>query len=638
MRKIVPILVISILVLSGLGAVAFSQDNNKIETNETIFFSNPNLIENQEFLTIDIAEATSNLMEFGKPMLPRYSKTYTFPIGTIVESVDVTFSEPIKQEVPDLVVPAPERVPLSSLKVSKITKDDVLKSYAEIEIYPEQKYDYKVGAGINKGERVIFLTVHINPVQYSPSENIIYFSNSAKIETKVKLPIVPVKFGDSYDMLIISPSEFSSTLQPLIDYKNEHDTRTILTTLEEIPDTGVDQQESIKYYIKDAIEDWGITYLLLVGCAEKFPVRYAHIPSGQYEDSFPSDLYYADIYNPEMGFSSWDANGNGKYAEVSGASNDIRELDMHPDVYLGKLPAASVSELKGFVEKLLYYEEHNKMMNTIVQIGGDTFPGDPEGVNEGEFANVEVMKNLPGYVPTRCWASTGTLTKQKIADAFNSGVDFADFSGHGSPQSWATHAPEDDEVWLPAATVRSFYSGFLYVDFDLYTIQNKEKLPVVMYNACSTSKYTASYASDTYYPCLSWKTLMKPGGGGIASFGASGIGYGSYGTHETERVFGWMEVNIFKEIHNNKDLGVSWANCLNGYINSFYSAEDWGDTDYKTVLEMALFGDPSLRIEDGPDPKSRGVSIEPIQNTILGKLIEKFPILEKILSLVLKLN
>ena len=57
---------------------------------------------------------------------------------------------------------------------------------------------------------------------------------------------------------------------------------------------------------------------------EIFPVRQAWIGSGQYEDYFPSDLYYADIYDSEMQFSDWDANDDGKYAEYRNPnSNDI---------------------------------------------------------------------------------------------------------------------------------------------------------------------------------------------------------------------------------------------------------------------------------------------------------------------------
>jgi hypothetical protein len=630
MRKILPLLVVSILVLSGLGAVAFSQDVNEEYKNETIIFSNPLINEKEKYASIGLQEATTNTMEAGKPAIPTYTKEYTFPFGTKIENVEVTFSEPLQKEVTKLVEPAPEKLIRSKLsKVNAPSEENILQAYSKIAVYPETKYSYKTGAGLKNGEHVIFLTVNLNPVQYKPSENVIYYSNSADIEVKVKLPVKPVNFGDEYDLLIITPSEFTSALQPLVDYKNDHDTATIVTTLDEINGEGVDTQEKIKYYVKEAIETWGINYLLLVGSADKFPVRYAYVPSGSYEDSFPSDLYYADIYNAEMGFSSWDKDKDGKYAEVAGANNDMSEVDMYPDVYLGKLPCNNVNEVSTVVEKIINYEEHNKVMNTIVQIGGDTFPGDPESVSEGEFANGVVLENLPGYSSTKLWDSNGQLTKQGIADAFHAGVDFADFSGHGSPLSWATHPYEDDENWIPPASLRNPYTGFLYLDYDLFLFQNKDKLPVVVFNACSTSKYTESP------DCLSWKTVKKPNGGGIASFGASGIGYGSYGTHEVERVWGWMEVRIFKEIYENKGLGLSWANALNGYINSFYSGEDWDDGDYKTVLEVALFGDPSLVIEDGPDPKTRNKTINPIINGLMAKIINRFPWLEKILSSVL---
>ena len=50
-------------------------------------------------------------------------------------------------------------------------------------------------------------------------------------------------------------------------------------TLEEIPPTGIDVPESIKYYIKDAIENWNVKFVLLIGNKTKFPVRYSNIPT-----------------------------------------------------------------------------------------------------------------------------------------------------------------------------------------------------------------------------------------------------------------------------------------------------------------------------------------------------------------------
>ena len=60
---------------------------------------------------------------------------------------------------------------------------------------------------------------------------------------------------------------FSEDLQPLIDHKDSYGIETVLKTAEDISSeyTGVDEPEKIKFFIKDAIEDWGIKYVLLVG-------------------------------------------------------------------------------------------------------------------------------------------------------------------------------------------------------------------------------------------------------------------------------------------------------------------------------------------------------------------------------------
>jgi len=582
MEKFLPLLAVGILVLSGLGAVAIPGDLVQNKVTETINISRPILIEEEKYVKIDLLESDLNLIESGKPMLPKITKTYTFPFGTKITDVQVTFSEQIVETISKPVVPSAEAVVVSTIHTQK-TETEKTVSYSEIGTYPENRYIFRKGAGLQDGEHVIFLTVNIFPIQYTPATNTICFSKTADVNIKYEMPAEPVTFANDYDLLIITPAQFEDELQPLVDYKNDDGTDTVLVTLDEIPDTGVDEQESIKYYIKDAIEEMGITYLLLVGAGvegnELFPVRNAYIPSGDYEKYFPSDLYYADIYDGEGGFSSWDSDGDGKYAEVSGPFNDIADMDMYPDVYLGKLPCNNEAEVTTIVDKIIKYEEHNMMTNK----------GDPQDVNEGEFANTKVLEKLPGYTSIKLWASetqgADPLTKQNIADGFNGNVDFVDFSGHGSYASWATHAlddgdPETEVPWIPPKTIISPYTGWLYVDYDLFLVSNTEKHPVVIFNACSCNKYSES---DT---CIGWKTI-RGNSGGIASFGASGIGYGSHGTAEVERVWGWMEVHIFESLYNDKELGQVWANVINGYINSFIE-DEWGGTDYKTRCQCSV--------------------------------------------------
>jgi len=644
MKKLLSLVIVGILILSGLGAVASDNEKNSCKTSESMHFSEPILEQNEKYITINLQEATSNIIETGKPILPKYSTTYTFPFGTHITNVEVSFSEKIEQEISKSILPAPEPQIVSTLyKSNPVTTPEISESYLNIGIYPVSRYSYRAGSGLKDGEHVLYLTVHLYPVQYSPSSNMIYYSRDAVIDLTYTLPENPINFPDEYDFLIITPAEFSDEFYSVdpefdtsfIDYKNSQGISTKLITLDEIynsdyfPVEGIDDQEKIKYFIKNSIENWGITYALLVGSGleenEKFPVRYAYIPSSNYEKKFPSDLYYADIYDSEYNFSSWDNNSNDKYAEYSQTGNDMDAVDMYPDVYLGKLPCKDATELRTILKKILFFEKHNKMTNKIVQVGGDTFPGDPQNVNEGEFANGEVLEQLPGYDTTQLWASNGKLKKMNIANGFNNLVDFVDFSGHGSPESWATHAPNDEKVWLPAKSPISPYTGWLYIDYEMHNVKNTKKFPVVVFNACSCNKYT--YSAN----CIGWKTI-KTDSGGIASFAASGIGYGSYGTHETERLWGWMEVHIFDELYNTKILGKVWSNAITGYINSHMSSEDWDDADCKTVLEMAMFGDPTLAIEDGEEPKIKSINDHSLY-IFLKQILSRFQSLERLLQL-----
>jgi len=641
MQKILPLMAVGILLISGLGAVVSSDSEETIHEQEFISFARPLINEQNMYVTIDLDGANLNALTVGKPDLPVVTKVFTFPLGTEIKNIDILFSEGKEQYVVKPISPVPEyQIKSITYSSNEAIKTNEPVSYSDIDIYPESRYTYRTGAGLHNGERVIFLTLYLHPVQYVPSSDMIYYSESASVDVSIIAPEKPVNFPDEYDLLVITPDEFFDAFYAadaefdvsFVDYKNSKDIMTKIVTLNEIynsnyfPVQGIDDQEKIKYFIKNAIENWGITNLILVGAGvegeEIFPVRQAWIGSEPYESYFPSDLYYADIYDADMNFSNWDNDSDGKYAEYrSSRTNDMESVDLYPDVYLGKLPCNNINEVEDVIHKILYYEIHNKMTNKIVQIGGDTFPGDNQHVNEGEYANDVVMNLLPGYSSTQLWASNGGLKKRNIANGFKDGVDFVDFSGHGSWAAWSTHATDDDETWLPPDTLISPYTGFLYIDFDMYQINNNIKFPVVVYNACSCHKYSE------HESCMGWTTVKRPNGGGIASFGASGIGYGGQGYGEVQRVFGWMAVKLFDELHNTKILGNVWANAINGYANNF----ELDDGDYKTIIEMSMFGDPTINIDDGDDPKTKNLDENrPILFHLLNRVYHQSLFFEKL--------
>ena len=412
---------------------------------------------------------------------------------------------------------------------------------------------------------------------------------------------------EDYDMIIISPSVFSIELQPLIDHKNSRNIDTILMTVEEIylSYLGRDKPEQIKYFIKYALDNWNIEYVLLVGGAEKLPGRYTHIYfEYDYQDEwvFLSDLYYADIYDKNMVFSSWDSNENDIFAEYNWSGN-YDELDLYPDVKIGRLACVNEDEVTICVNKIITYETEKAYeqywFRNVVYLGGDSLLGDEEQIDEGEYVNEQVINILDGFSSEKIWASNGKLYQSSnINNAINNGAGFVFFNGHGHTDIWATH-PHESNIWIPL--------GY-YTNSHVSSLINGNKLPIVISDACFHCQYNV--ASD----CFGWNFITNPNGGAIAFLGGTDIDV-SYGgvdiiTKGIERLCLIMATNYMA---GDKTFGDLWSNGINCYIS-----DEMDEIDYITVEEFQPFGDPSLLIAsdsippvkpsiNGPDKGSVGV-------------------------------
>ena len=90
MRRIWPLIVVVTLVLSGLGAVNAQEKEENFQKYENILFSQPTINYENEFAEIILEEGNSYLIEEGKPMIPMYTKKFSFPFGTKISSVICT--------------------------------------------------------------------------------------------------------------------------------------------------------------------------------------------------------------------------------------------------------------------------------------------------------------------------------------------------------------------------------------------------------------------------------------------------------------------------------------------------------------------------------------------------------------------
>ena len=406
---------------------------------------------------------------------------------------------------------------------------------------------------------------------------------------------------DNFDFLIISPYEFNNSLNPLIEHKNNHGINTRIVNLEDINmNDSRDKQEEIKYFIKESIEKHNVSYVLLIGDREKFPVRYSYTGMVDGIEPFISDLYYADIYDENGDFCNWDANNNNKFGEVN-KSEMIDKMDLYPDVYLGRLLCSNISELNTIVNKIINYEENTygkEWFNNIILCGGDTYPGmlltllNHSGY-EGEIVCDEVKQIMNDFTPTSLYASamlpsflrtnsndTTFLTYEKINNAINKGAGFVLFSGHGTPEGWMTNAP----LFRNLLFLLTCYQSYL-----INELNNEDKLPIVVFDACSCGDFSENTGVSSP---IAWDFVKKQDGGAIACIASTTISWGTVGKHAKDFTCGYFTTKLFESTTTGY-LGKMVYQAQNQYMNSFPL---YNHQDCLTIEAFTLFGDPSLRI------------------------------------------
>jgi len=379
--------------------------------------------------------------------------------------------------------------------------------------------------------------------------------------------------------------------------------RTMLVTLDEIYNgnyftvQGRDDAEKVKYFIKNSIEEWGIKYVMLVGDIEKMPIRYIWFIHRNglrfYWEDMPTDLYYADIYDREGQFSSWDSNGNDKYGEEysdGGGTDDI--LDMYADVYVGRLACKNKFVVKTVVNKIISYESKafgEDWFKRFILIGGDTFPG--WGVVEGEFMNQITADEMPDFEPVKIWYSLGNLNAMTIEKEMEKGAGFLHYSGHGFPWGWGTHPIDgDDNEW-----VGTYYTPYVVA------LLNGYKLPVIFFDACSTAKLDlklSDFEEETgvpmpnvsvSLPCFAWYFVQKRGGGAIATVGSTRVAFTGVDESGPYAGAGYLAYKFFEGYHEGVTPSGMLVHSQNEYMNN-------GWKDRWSLAEFILLGDPSLHI------------------------------------------
>jgi hypothetical protein len=608
-----------------------------------LHFSDPEIVEYGNYLVVRVKETNHNriiLFNFdpGKPVLPVNISVFELVFGSKILDVKYESSIPEVIDLPGKLAFCKALYDTLGEGSIEISMDNEI--YESSEPYPADWVSYHTGGGLSQGEHTTFLGLRVYPVRYFPVDNQLQFISTIIVNISYIEPLEPViRDNNIYDLLILAPSYFKRDLKPLVEHKNKFGVSTKLVSLDYVYSHiwyGRDRAEKIKLFIKEAIEKTGIRYVLLVGGIKgqtflwNLPVRYSRVvPTEEQEypeQSFISDLYYADIYDGEGKFSSWDSNNDNVFSVWNGSFKE--EMDLYPDVYLGRLPCMTTWEVKIMVRKIINYEKEKQSdtnwFKNLILISGDSY-NDTAHYNEGELICEKANELMPEFNPVRVYANSTEnidINRYTVNNAMDNGSGFVYFCGHGNVFSWSTH--------FPPATDEGGNWTTGYVCKDMIFLKNGEKLPITVVGGCHNAQYDVTmwniikgireeglhyFSSEKgnfggfYYPrywipnCWAWWLTSKVGGGSIATIANTGLGTHGDGDLDNnsipdylEILDGWLELNFLKLYGtDHKDiLGENHGDTITGYLHRFLG--DDTKMDVKMVQQWQLFGDPSLKI------------------------------------------
>jgi hypothetical protein len=343
---------------------------------KTYTFSSPTIIPSGEFQLIYF-ENTLVTGKTGEPALPYQSVQLLLPPGEKAISIEFTGEEEILLSGVFKIYPQQASRPLSQPGTGTFNLNE--KVYQTNANYPVTATGELITQYLNgyafalstftpvrfnpvTGELSIYKKVIIKITTEPDSQSVKSLENlksEGSIYEKVKtfaqnsemISQYPSasKTGDDYQLLIITPSQFVSNFQTLIDVYLERGIKTEVVTRETINTngTGQDLAEKMRNYIIQEYQDHSVEYVLLGGDVEHVPYRgfycYA-VSGGGYEDNnIPADLYYSALDG------NWNTDGDNSWGEPG-------EDDLLPEIAVGRFSFSNTAELNNMLHKTIFYQ------------------------------------------------------------------------------------------------------------------------------------------------------------------------------------------------------------------------------------------------------------------------------------------
>ncbi len=357
--------------------------------------------------------------------------------------------------------------------------------YKQDTLYPD--FEARVSEPMMLGHEQVVL-LEMAPLRYNPSKQLVQVTENLNVELVFTKPATAVlaaptgiklakinarainpslvaigRFVDwgilpmDWDYLIITPEQFVDNLKPLVDWKKSKGLTVVTKTVESIGAS----VNAIRNYIRDAYEDHGINYVLLVGDTDKIPPYMF--------GSTPSDHYYSML-----------------------AGGDIL-----PDVAVGRFAASTDALVDNMVAKSVNYEKSPTPSKTWYK---KALLISDSGYFEDTSNWVNTKLTGKSFNCTKLYNSLGNANVTNVRNNVNGGVGVINYRGHGGQTGWGT-------------------SGF--GNTNVHALTNGRMTPIIISPTCQTGWYDIGecyaeawtrYASNSGAVCY-WGSSRNSYGG-----------------------------------------------------------------------------------------------------------------------------
>jgi hypothetical protein len=429
-------------------------------------------IEGQMYTRI-VLPGAPNTGEEGSPGLPARGARILIPYGEEVTDVTVTALNKTSYQVEYPIEPVGPLFPLSidPADIPPLRMNPAV--YASPSALPVTRH-VSVGVQVFRGYHVLVL--QLNPVDYVPAAGVVDAYGRINVEVTTApaavtpavvrdraidraeisgwvdnpadvaaYPATAVKSASAYDMLLITNVLLAPFFEPLKTY---HDAHGVLTEIRTLTDIGCSDPHCIRDYIRQEFQNNGITYVLIGGDDNIIPALDAYVsadciaqPDCVESFDMPGDFYWSCLDG------TFNYDGDARWGEPNDGEGG-GEIDLFPDVNIGRASAGKGSEVTNFVNKTLAYLQSNDPYLDNILLAGEqlTFAGYGE---YGGYAMDEMVNSSDAHGFLTYAFPEDQYTISKLYDVthtpvnywypsemfawLNSGVHIVDHLGHSAP-------------------------------------------------------------------------------------------------------------------------------------------------------------------------------------------------------------